>query len=40
MSVDFYLSLKAKRTEDVEEIQSHAKELNKEYNLPIMEDGP
>ena len=40
MSVDFYLSLKAKRTEDVEEIQSCAKELNKEYNLPIMEDGP
>ena len=40
MSVDFYLSLKAKRTEDVEEIQRHAKELNKEYNLPIMEDGP
>ena len=40
MSVDYYLSLKAKRTEDVEEIQSHAKELNKEYNLPIMEDGP
>ena len=40
MSVDFYLSLKAKRTEDVEEIQIHAKELNKEYNLPIMEDGP
>ena len=40
MSVDCYFSLKAKRTEDVEEIQSCAKELNKEYDLPIMEDGP
>ena len=39
MSVDFYLSLKAKRTEDVEEIQSCAKELNKEYDLLLMEDG-
>ena len=38
MSVDFYFSLKAKRTEDVEEIQSCAKELNKEYDLLLMED--
>ena len=40
MSVDFYLSLKAKRTEDVEEIQRCAKELNKEYGILVMEDGP
>ena len=40
MSVGYYQSLKAKRAEDVEEIQRCAKELNKEYNLLVMEDGP
>ena len=40
MSVGFYQKLKAKRAEDVEEIQRCAKELNKEYGLLVMEDGP
>ena len=39
MSVGYYQSLRAKRAEDVEEIQRCAKELNKEYNLLVMEDG-
>ena len=40
MSVGYYQKLKAKRAEDVEEIQRCAKELNKEYGLLVMEDGP
>ena len=40
MSVGFYQSLRAKRAEDVEEIQRCAKKLNKEYGLLVMEDGP
>ena len=40
MSVGYYQSLRAKRAEDVEEIQICAKELNKEYGLLVMEDGP
>ena len=40
MSVGYYQSLRAKRTEDVAEIQRCAKELNKEYGLLVMEDGP
>ena len=40
MSVGFYQSLKAKRAEDVEEIQRCAKELNKEYGLLLRKDGP